>query len=42
MESVIVSVRSRIYEQIPYLLQHTINTSKGLLVIREDAKRYRL
>lgn len=37
-ESVIVSVRSRIYEQISYLLQHTINTSKGLLVIREDAK----
>lgn len=38
VESVIVSVRSRIYEQISYLLQHTINTSKGLLVIREDAK----
>lgn len=37
-ESVIVSVRSRIYEQISYFLQHTINTSKGLLVIREDAK----
>ena len=37
-ESVIVSVRSRIYKQISYLLQHTINTSKGLLVIREDAK----
>ena len=37
-ESVIVSVRSRIYEQISYLLQHTINTSKGLLVIREDTK----
>lgn len=37
-ESVIVSVRSRVYNQIVYLLQHTISTSKGLIVINEDGK----
>lgn len=37
-ESVIVSVRSRVYNQIIYLLQHTISTSKGLIVINEDGK----
>ncbi len=37
-ESVIVSVRSRVYEQMAYLLQHTINTSRKILLIREDAK----
>ena len=34
----IVSVRSRVYNQIVYLLQHTISTSKGLIVINEDGK----
>lgn len=37
-ESVIVSVRSRVYNQIIYLLEHTISTSKGLIVIKEDGK----
>lgn len=37
-ESVIVSVRSRVYNQIVYLLQHTISTSKGLIVINEDGR----
>lgn len=35
-EAIIVSVRSRVSEQISYLLQHTINTSKNVIVISED------
>lgn len=37
-EAVILSVRSRVYAQITYLLQNTINTSKAIIVICEDEK----
>ncbi len=37
-ESVIVSVQSRVFEQIAYFLQHTINTTKRIILVREDAK----